>query len=42
MEIKEDFIVNLLFKKLEKYSTKDVSFNKKDLEEFIYFLIDED
>ena len=41
MDSKVDYVVNLLLKRLEKYSDKEILFNKKDIEDFVNFLISE-
>ena len=41
MDSKVDYVVELLLKRLEKYSDKEIFFNKKDIEDFVNFLISE-
>ncbi len=41
MTAKVEYLVDLIFKKLKKYRTKDISLEKENLKKFIYSLFDE-
>ena len=41
MNLKSEYLVNLIFKKLKKYKTKEISLEKEDFEKFIFSLFKE-
>ena len=41
MNTKSEYLVDLIFKKLKKYKTKEISLEKEDFEKFIFSLFKE-
>ena len=41
MTAKVEYLVDLIFKKLKKYKSKEISLEKENLEKFIFSLFDE-
>ena len=41
MNAKLEYLVDLIFKKLKKYKTKEISLEKENLKRFIFSLFDE-
>ena len=41
MSLKTDYLVDLIFKKLKKYKTKEIFLEKEDFNEFISLLLKE-
>jgi len=41
MTPKSQYLVDLIFKKLKKYKTKEISLKKESLKEFIFSLFEE-
>jgi len=41
MTTKLEYLVDLIFKKLKKYKTKEISLEKENLKKFIFSLFDE-
>ena len=41
MNTKSEYLVELIFKKLKKYKSKEIFLEKKNLKEFIYSLFKE-
>ena len=41
MTAKVEYLVDLIFKKLKKYKTKEISLEKENLKKFIFSLFDE-
>ena len=42
MSFKSDYLVDLIFKKLKSYKTKEIFLEKDNLKKFIYTLFKED
>ena len=41
MSIKSQYLIDLIFKKLKNYKTKEIFLEKENLEEFVFSLIKE-
>ena len=39
MNIKEEYLINLIFEKLKRYKRKEINLEKDELRKFINFLI---